>query len=115
MSSATLPVQLPNGMVIQAEVTGAGLDREGEVAAAANLFEPKEIDPVMRAIEGVAQSVGDAFRRIRPDEATVEFGVELAAEAGQLTALLVKGSGKASFTITLKWSGGGSDAGESAR
>jgi hypothetical protein len=106
MNSTSVPVRLANGAVIQAEVSGLGVTREGDVAAGSDLLEPRSFDKVIEAIEGIAGSVSDAFRRIRPDEATVEFGVELAAEAGQLTALLVKGSGKASLTITLKWEGG---------
>lgn len=97
-----LPVRLANGVVIQAEVSGSAHAREGDVAADQS-FAPRSLDDVIAAIEGIAASVGDAFARVRPDEASVEFGLELAAESGKLTALLVKGGGKASLSITLKW------------
>lgn len=108
--SAVLPVRLANGVILQAEVVGADLGHEGDVAAGLNSFAPKSLDDVISAIEGIAASVGDAFKRVQPDEAVVEFGIELVAEAGNLTALLVKGGGKASLAITLKWVAGGASA-----
>jgi hypothetical protein len=43
-------------------------------------------------------------RYLKPHKASVEFGLEVALEAGQLTALLVKGSGTSNLKITLEWS-----------
>jgi len=58
---------------------------------------------VQTAIESVARAVTGALDKSRPNRATVEFGVEIALEAGHLTALLVKGTGTASIKITLEW------------
>lgn len=109
-NSASVPIRLANGVIIQAEVTGPDLGREGNVAASPNSFPPRSLDDVINAIEGIATSVSDAFKRIQPDEAVVEFGIEFVAEAGNLTALLVKGGGKASLAITLKWVAGDATA-----
>jgi Trypsin-co-occurring domain 1 len=34
----------------------------------------------------------------------VKIGFEVAVESGQLTALIVKGSGKANLEISMEWS-----------
>jgi len=39
----------------------------------------------------------------------VEFGLEVALESGQLTAVLVKGSAKANLKITLEWASNSSN------
>jgi hypothetical protein len=41
-----------------------------------------------------------SWRKIRD---TTEFGVEFGYESGQLTALIVKGTGKANLKITMEW------------
>jgi hypothetical protein len=38
-----------------------------------------------------------------PSKATVTFGIDVAVEPGQLTAMLVKGGGNATLEITLEW------------
>lgn len=57
-------------------------------------------------IEGVVQMIAAPLQKVRPKKATVKFGMELAIEAGQLTAIIVKGSGKANLEITLEWEPG---------
>jgi hypothetical protein len=47
--------------------------------------------------------VAAPLKKARPKKATVKFGMEMAIEAGQLTAVIVKGSGKANLEITLEW------------
>ncbi len=46
-----------------------------------------------------------AKQRVGPSKGSVEFGVEVGVEAGQLTALIVKGSGTANLKIALHWEG----------
>jgi Trypsin-co-occurring domain 1 len=100
-----VPVRLPNGAIIQAEATQlvSPADMERPVTTLPEILKPQEFGKVMDAIEGIADTVMTTLRRIKHQEASVEFGLEIALEAGQLTALLVKGSGKANLTITLKW------------
>jgi Trypsin-co-occurring domain 1 len=40
---------------------------------------------------------------VQPDKISVKVGIEVAVESGQLTALIVKGSGKANLEITMEW------------
>ena len=44
-----------------------------------------------------------AVQKVAPTKASVEFGIEVAVEPGKVTALWVKGSGKANLKITLEW------------
>ena len=41
--------------------------------------------------------VTETLDKIKPDKASANFGVELAVEAGNLTALIVKGWGKSTI------------------
>lgn len=91
----TVPVQLPNGAIVKVEVSKTGRE---DVS-----FDPKQFQPVADAIEGVVQMIATPIQKVRPKKATVKFGMELAIESGQLTAIIVKGSGKANLEITLEW------------
>ncbi len=93
--SDTVPVELPNGAIAKFEVTTTGRE---DVS-----FDAKQFQPVADAIEGVVQMVAAPLKKARPKKATVKFGMEMAIEAGQLTAVIVKGSGKANLEITLEW------------
>jgi len=93
--SDTVPVQLPNGAIAKFEVTTTGRE---DVS-----FDTKQFQPVAEAIEGVVQMIAAPIQKVKPKKATVKFGMELAVEAGQLTAIIVKGSGKANLEITLEW------------
>lgn len=47
--------------------------------------------------------IAEPLQKVKPKKASVKFGMEMALESGQLTALVVKGSGKANLEITLEW------------
>jgi hypothetical protein len=61
------------------------------------------IEVVRVAVEGLSQVVQEAISAVKPDEASVEFSLEIGIESGKLTALWVKGTGKANLKITLTW------------
>ncbi len=94
--SDTVPVQLPNGAIVKVEVASTG---RADVAG----FDVKQFQPVADAIEGVVQMIAVPIQKVKPKKATVKFGMELAIESGQLTAVIVKGSGKGNLEITLEW------------
>jgi Trypsin-co-occurring domain 1 len=96
-------IQLESGQVIHAEATVVGRQEED----VADIKVPKTIDGLTSAIEGVAQAVLAALGKVQPEKGSVEFGVEIGVESGQLTALLVKGSGSASIKVALEWSRSG--------
>lgn len=62
-------------------------------------------DRLVNSIGAIAESMTRALRTAKPDEAEVEFGVDVGVEAGELTSLIVKGSGTATLRIKLAWRG----------
>lgn len=91
-----IKVQLTNGAPLHVEVTALG--GEEEVA-----FTLPSFQAVTDAIEGIADAVVTTLQKVKPKKASVEFGLEAALEAGQLTALLVKGTGSSNLKVTLEW------------
>jgi hypothetical protein len=92
-----ISVELADGKNIHVEALALG--GEQDVGFGSLSFEG-----VADAIEGIVHAISDALEKVKPQKATVEFGIELATESGELTALLVKGHGTASITIALEWS-----------
>lgn len=66
------------------------------------------------SLHTLATTVRSALATARPEEATVEFGLELAAGKTGVVAALVGGSGKAAIKVTLKWTSSGADAQETS-
>lgn len=95
-SAERIPVELPNGAVIQFEVTQTGRE---DVA-----FDIKPFKQVTSALEGIIEAVSEPIQKARPSKASVKFGMELGIESGMLTATIVKGTSKANLEITLEWS-----------
>ncbi|MEK6257599.1 MAG: CU044_2847 family protein [Planctomycetota bacterium] len=91
-----IPVRLDDGRVILASVEMLG--GEENVAASTLSF-----DGAVSAIEGIAKQLSRVFDSVKPQKATVEFGVSLSVESGKLTALLVGAKGDASLKIALQW------------
>jgi predicted DNA binding protein len=91
-----IKAKLANGTIIHIQATV--LDGDEEVA-----FTLPSFKQVTDAIEGIAKSIVTTLRKVKPHKASVEFGLEVALEAGELTALLVKGSGTSNLKITLEW------------
>ncbi len=101
-----IPVQLENGAFMRVEATvigsniqvGDGEEIESEVGASI-----QSLKEVTDAIEGIAGSVVESLKKFKPSKSSIEFGVEFGYESGQLTALIVKGTGKANLKITMEW------------
>jgi hypothetical protein len=47
-------------------------------------------DQVTKALQEIVGNLKETLDRVKPDKASVKFGVEMAVEAGNLTALIVK-------------------------
>lgn len=91
-----IKTELANGTIVYIQATTLG--GEEEVA-----FTIPSFQTVTDAIEGIAASVVTSLQKVKPRKASVEFGMEIALESGQLTALLVKGTGTANLKVTLEW------------
>lgn len=61
------------------------------------------LDGVRDTIEAVASQVAEVWQKVKPDQASVEFGLSVAVKSGKLTGLLVEGGGTAALKITLTW------------
>ncbi|HEV2635382.1 MAG TPA: CU044_2847 family protein [Actinocrinis sp.] len=60
-------------------------------------------DGVRDTVEAVAGQLAEVWRKVRPDEASVEFGLCIAAKSGKLLGLLVDGGTEAALKVTLTW------------
>jgi|ERR1700733_141184 len=58
---------------------------------------------VRETIEEIGRSLTHAWDEVKPDEASVEFGLKLTAKPGKLTGILVEGGGEATLDIKLTW------------
>ncbi len=91
-------VQLEDGTIVK--VRASSLGGEEDVADFDKLLSFKD---VTNTIESIAGAVVATLKKVQPDKASVEFGVEVAIESGQLTALLVQGTATSNLKITLEW------------
>jgi hypothetical protein len=92
-----VPVKLSNGEVIQVEVTSSGSENVG-------FGSTKNFSNISKMLEGLVEEISGTLHKVNPSKATVKFGMEIAVESGQLTAILIKGTGKSNLEITLEWS-----------
>jgi NTP-dependent ternary system trypsin peptidase co-occuring protein len=101
-NSTSVPLRLPNQSLIRVEATF--LKRPGDTDVAFSAVEKVlEVSCVQEAIEGIGELVIGALKNLAPRKASAEFAIEVGLESGQLTALWVKGTGKANLKITLEW------------
>lgn len=100
MDYQVLPLDVGDGREILVEVR---TDTSGEQDV--GVLPDLSFDGVVDSIEAITQKLTTALAKARPDSATLEFGIDVGLESGQLTALLVKGSGTAAIKITLVWEG----------
>jgi hypothetical protein len=104
-----VPVKLENGAIVKFEASNfeelidenageTGEVIQGEVSAVLD-----RLQDLKNAIEGISQTLKSSLDQAKPSKASVQFGIELGYESGQLTAMIVKGQGKANLNITLEW------------
>ena len=105
MAQREVTIDLGDGMQIVALAEQAGPE----------LVADEDVVAVLGAVTGPIEKVGretlEAVKRAMPDKATVELHFGLAVEQGHLLALLGKGKGEASITVTLEWSAAGAQGG----
>lgn len=95
--SKRIKAKLPNGEAILIEVEN--LMSESKVSAGVAF----DFATVSKQIDGIAAALLPSLEAASPKEIEVEFGIEVVAEPGSLTALLVKGSGTASLNVRMTW------------
>ena len=96
--SADIPVVLPNGA--QVRISGTLVPRTGDRDVS---FRIPSFEKVAQVVEGIGDSLHAVGEKLKPSKLTVEFGLEIKVESGELTALLVKGEGTSHLTVEFEW------------
>ncbi|MFE2536466.1 CU044_2847 family protein [Streptomyces sp. NPDC059371] len=109
-------IEMPDGTPVWARISGADEleDPGGELSLTDVGFAERveaQVESLQSLITGVARSLAAPLRAVRPDEVSVEFGIELTAKAGKVVGLLADGEAKAGITVTLTWNGAPPDLG----
>uniref|UniRef100_A0AAU2HDB8 Trypsin-co-occurring domain-containing protein n=1 Tax=Streptomyces sp. NBC_00060 TaxID=2975636 RepID=A0AAU2HDB8_9ACTN len=110
-----MPLDCGGSILVQADPVevSAGPVMAGRVSEAIRDL-PQSLESVIGPVAGMARAVLDEFRRVRPDGVEVEFGVDLAAQAG---AVIAKSEAACHLKVTVTWNAAASpvaDGGESA-
>ncbi|MET8944813.1 CU044_2847 family protein [Streptomyces sp. NPDC004542] len=105
-------IELPDGTPVWARISGAEelTVPSGELSFTDTGFAERveaSVESLHSLVTGVARSLAGPLRAVRPDEVSVEFGIELTAKAGKVVGLLADGEAKAGITVTLTWNGSG--------
>ena len=109
LNTTVIPVRLNNGARLKVEATrmpaivDVTMGEEGKEIETDVALAIPALKDISEAIEGVAMTVKQSFATVKPNKATVEFGLEFGCEAGQITALIVKGTSKANLKMTLQF------------
>lgn len=99
-SSQLVAVDMGEGRTI---LVDARADSDPDPERRVSISQKVPFDGVAESIDAISSRILGALQRAKPDKATVEFGVDVAVESGQLTSMLVKGSGTATIKVTLEW------------
>ncbi|MGW4231965.1 CU044_2847 family protein [Streptomyces sp. NPDC004980] len=111
-------IEMPDGTPVWARISGA--EELGEPAGGPTYTDigyedltdriQARVESLTGVVTSVARSLAEPLRAVRPDEVSVEFGIELTAKAGKVVGLLADGEAKGAIKVTLTWSGGGPPA-----
>lgn len=91
------PIDLGDGLRAYIEVEKRGGDQE------IGLLDVVPIADLGAAIARIGGAIGSALEQAAPQKAKVELALNFGLEAGQLAALIARGSGEANLKITLEW------------
>lgn len=109
-------IEMPDGTPVWARISGAEeLDRPepGGLTFTDTGFGDltdrvqARVESLHSVVTSVARSLAVPLRAVRPDEVSVEFGIELTAKSGKVVGLLADGEAKGAIKVTLTWNGGG--------
>lgn len=95
-------VKLPSGEVIWTRVA----EREDVPVDVGFDDVIHHLDDLGETIRGVSRSVRASLAKVRPDNTTIEFGVELSFKSGKLISVLAEAGGRATLSVTLSWGQG---------
>lgn len=87
----------PVFLAVAAEQVGPTLVADEDVVA--------RLGALTAPIERLSREVLEALKRASPTKATVELSFGVAIESSGLVAMIGKGKGEGSITVTLEWDG----------
>jgi hypothetical protein len=96
--SELVEVRLPDGEIVWARVSSAGGPHD--VGLRDRVLSLKGLTETVRA---VARNLRDGLDAARPDETTVEFGLELALGGDGLVPVIVGVDASAAITVSMTW------------
>ncbi|MFF1325089.1 CU044_2847 family protein [Streptomyces chartreusis] len=99
-----MQVEMPDGQQIWAQVEQVRGPQDSGLGEQA----VQRLQGFTEMLRSVAASTRSALAEARPDDVSVEFGLELAAGKDGIVAALVGASGTATVKVTLSWSSSGS-------
>jgi hypothetical protein len=95
LQTRIISVELADGTNVRVEATPIG---ERKIN-----FQTRPFNEVTVAIESLTKEIAEALHKVKPDRASVKFGIDIGIESGKLIPLLVKGTSTANIEITLEW------------
>ena len=98
MPTEVIKITLPDGYQLNFEA-----DQHIGEQEIGNFDRVLNAEEITKTIEGTVQLVRETFERVKPNKASVKFGVKVVMEPGHLAALIVRGSGEGNLEITLEW------------
>ncbi|MEV7681114.1 CU044_2847 family protein [Streptomyces sp. NPDC088341] len=112
-------IEMPDGTPVWARISGAEELRRpsGGLTYSDTGFADQvqaRVESLNGVVTSVARSLAGPLRTVRPDEVSIEFGIELTAKAGKVVGLLADGEAKGAIKVTLTWNNGGPPADLSA-
>lgn len=110
-------IEMPDGTPVWARISGAE-ELDGPAPGSGPTYTDTgfgdiadqvqaRVESLHSVVTSVARSLAVPLRAVRPDEVSVEFGIELTAKSGRIVGLLADGEAKGAIKVTLTWSGGG--------
>ncbi|MEU3185405.1 CU044_2847 family protein [Streptomyces sp. NPDC006923] len=108
-------IEMPDGTPVWARISGAEeLNRPSGGLEFSDTGFAEQVQARVESLQGVVTSVARSLvgplRAVRPDEVSVEFGIELTARSGKVVGLLADGEAKGAIKVTLTWNDGGPPA-----
>jgi hypothetical protein len=109
MSTIT-QIQLPDGQLIYARVSGQVASADGDDVAHDVDFADKipkvASEQLTKLTEGVVTNIREAVSQFEADEVSIDFGIEFTGKTGPVISVLAEVVGTASNVLHLTWRDG---------
>jgi hypothetical protein len=92
-------LEMPDGKSVWAQVA----EQRGPQDSGLREDVAEKLQGFTECLQSVATSTRNALAAVRPNEVSVEFGLELSAGKDGVVAALVGASGTATVNVTLTW------------